>query len=80
MAKSKMTTSQLLWHNISMLCKECGITNKEQQIIMHMSRATFNRRKAHPETFTVEEVDAIAKRLNISVNKLFSQSERVWNV
>lgn len=80
MQKTKMKPHELLWHNIVTLCREYGITQKEQQIIMRMSRATYHRRKANPETFTVKEVEAIAKRLNISVNKLFLESERVWSV
>ncbi len=72
-----MMPHELLWHNIKTLCDLYGVSEKEQQVIMRMSKSTYDRRKAKPQNFTVEEIEAIAKRLELTVNELFLERKFV---
>lgn len=37
---------------------------------IHMSSSTYSRRMAHPQDFTVVELDAIARALKVPISRL----------
>ena len=66
---------KVLISNIKSLCDERGITLEEQRVVMRMSQATYFRRKANPETFTLGELERMATRLSVTVQQLLTKRE-----
>ena len=66
-------THKVLIDNIESLCRLYGVSLEEQRIILRMSSATYCSRKANPDTFKLGELEALAKRLNVTVNQLLTE-------
>lgn len=78
MAKNKKPpdTGRVLLENFNYLCNTYGVGVQEQRILLRMCPATLCKRKKSPETFTLDEIIAIANRFNITVAKLLTK--RQW--
>ena len=62
--------SKTLKANIAYGKEAYGVSNELLAATMEMSMATFKRRMAKPETFTVKELDQMAKRLHTTPSAL----------
>lgn len=61
---------RIFWGNVEKKRVLYGVTLPELAISARVSQATMYNRKHHPETLTLKEMQAIAKRLHTSVAKL----------
>ena len=68
---------KILMDNIDSLCNLQGVSLEEQRIILRMSPATYCSRRAKPETFKLGELEAIAKRLSVTVSQLLTERKFV---
>ena len=71
MPPTKLTEDERLyrnfWGNVEKRRVLYGVTLPELAISARVSQATIYNRKRHPETLTLKEMQAIAKRLHTSV-------------
>ena len=51
------------------------ITDEEMAVVLRITRQTFAKRKAHPETYRVEELILMAKKFGITLAELVSGKE-----
>lgn len=51
------------------------ITDEEMAVVLRITRPTFAKRKAHPETYLVEELILMAKKFGITLAELFGGKE-----
>lgn len=70
-------TYKVLMDNIESLCRLYGVSIEEQRILLRMSPATYCSRKAKPDTFKLGELEALAKRLNVTVIQLLTERKFV---
>ncbi len=68
---------KILMDNIDSLCNLQGVSLEEQRIILRMSPATYCSRRAKPETFKLGELEALAKKLGVTVSQLLTERKFV---
>lgn len=66
----------LLISNIEYECSIRGISREQQRLIVQCSQPTYNTKRKNPGKFTVDDLLKLAKKLNIPIEKLFT--ERVY--
>lgn len=71
------STHTVLMDNIESLCRLQGVSLEEQRIILRMSVTTYCSRRANPGTFKLDELEKLAKRLNVTVVQLLSERQFV---
>ncbi len=49
-----------------------GITDEEMAVIIGRTRATYQRRKKEPETYTVEELLRCAKKFHVTLKEMMN--------